>query len=240
MLLRTIENDLIEKLNSNKVIILLGARQIGKTTLLKKIQEVKGDVLWLNADEPDVQAMFENASSSKLKAFIGDYKTVIIDEAQRIKNIGLSLKLIHDTYPEIQLIATGSSAFELANKVNEPLTGRKWEMQMFPLSFQEMVNAHGLLTEKRLLDHRLVYGYYPEVVTANGNEQNILKALSDSYLYKDILLWEGIKKPDKLVKLMQALAFQVGNQVSYNEYHKLLVLIIKPLSRTLLYSKKPL
>ena len=217
MLVRTIENDLIDKLNSNKVIILLGARQIGKTTLLKKIQEIKGNVLWLNADEPDVQAMFENASSSKLKAFIGDYKTVIIDEAQRIKNIGLSLKLIHDTYPEIQLIATGSSAFELANKVNEPLTGRKWEMQMFPLSFQEMVNAHGLLTEKRLLDHRLVYGYYPEVVTANGNEQNILKALSDSYLYKDILLLEGIKKPEKLVKLMQALAFQVGNQVSYNE-----------------------
>ena len=141
----------------------------------------------------------------------------MIDEAQRIEDIGLRLKLITDQIKDIQLVATGSSSFDLANKVNEPLTGRKWEYKIFPLSFQEMVNHHGLLEERRMLPHRLVYGYYPEIVNNPGDEKELLKQLSDSYLYKDILMWEKIKKPDKLLKLLQALAFQVGSQVSYNE-----------------------
>jgi predicted AAA+ superfamily ATPase len=129
----------------------------------------------------------------------------------------LRLKLITDQMPDVQLVATGSSSFDLANKVNEPLTGRKWEYTMYPLSFGEMVAHHGLLDEKRLIPHRLVYGYYPEVVTHPGEEKEILKQLSDSYLYKDILMWEQIKKPEKLMRLLQALAFQVGSQVSFNE-----------------------
>jgi predicted AAA+ superfamily ATPase len=142
---------------------------------------------------------------------------VVLDEAQRIKDIGVKLKLITDQLPDIQLIVTGSSSFDLANQVNEPLTGRKWEYHMYPLSFAEMAAHHGLLDEKRLIPHRLVYGYYPDVVNHPGEEREILKLLSDSYLYKDILMWEQIKKPEKLVKLLQALAFQIGSKVSYSE-----------------------
>ncbi len=195
----------------------MGARQIGKTTLLKSVFNAREDILWFNGDETDVQELFATASATRLKALFGAKKIIVIDEAQRIRDIGLRMKLITDSIPEVQLVATGSSAFELANRVNEPLTGRKWEYKMFPFSFSEMVSYHGLLEEKRLIPHRLVYGYYPEVVINQGNEIEILKHLSDSYLYKDILAWEQIQKPDKLLRLLQALAFQVGSQVSYNE-----------------------
>ena len=213
MLTRNIQN----VLNTNKAIILLGARQTGKTTLLKELFENKNNMLWLNGDEADVRNMFEHATATSLRAAIGSYTMVIIDEAQRIENVGLKLKLITDQIPSVQLIATGSSAFELSNRINEPLTGRKWEFQLFPLSFAEMVQHHGLMEEKRLLRHRLLYGYYPDVVVNQGNENNILRQLSDSYLYKDILQWEGIQKPDRLLTLLKALAFQIGSQVSYNE-----------------------
>lgn len=217
MIERYLKVQIQNKLGAGKIIIILGARQTGKTTLLKQITASLPGVLWLNGDELDVQAIFETSSSMRLLHFIGDHTMVILDEAQRIKNIGLSLKLIYDHQPDIQLIATGSSAFELANQINEPLTGRKWEFNLFPLSFSEMVHHHSLLNEKRLLPQRLLYGYYPEVVNAPGNEKQVLRALSDSYLYKDILLWERIQKPEKLLKLLQALAFQVGQQVSYHE-----------------------
>lgn len=216
MITRNLENKIEKKFFGGKAIIVLGARQTGKTTLLKKIVSQKNSVLWLNADEPDTIALFENSSSSRLKTIFSGKKIVVIDEAQRISDIGLKLKLITDEIPEIQLIATGSSAFELANKVNEPLTGRKWEYKLFPLCFSEMVDSHGLLEENRLMPHRLIYGYYPEVVCNPGRENEILKQLSDSYLYKDILMWERIKKPEKLLKLLQALAFQLGSEISYN------------------------
>ena len=216
MIKRSLEKIIEEKLFKGKAIIVLGARQTGKTTLLEKIAANQSDVLWLNADETDTIALFENSSSTRLKAVFAGKKIIVIDEAQHIANIGLKLKLITDQIPEIQLIATGSSAFELANKVNEPLTGRKWEYKLFPISFSEMVDHHGFFEENRLLPHRLVYGYYPEVISNQGNEKEILKQLSDSYLYKDILMWERIKKPGKLLKLLQALAFQLGSEVSYN------------------------
>ncbi len=216
MINRKLESIINKKLFKGKAIIILGARQTGKTTLLKKMLETKKDVLWLNADEADTLALFENASSSRLKIIFNRKKIVVIDEAQRIPNIGLKLKLITDQIKDIQLVATGSSAFELANKVNEPLTGRKWEYKLYPVSFAEMVEHHGFLEENRLLPHRLIYGYYPEVITNPGDEKEILKQISDSYLYKDILMWEGIKKPERLMKLLQALALQVGAEVSYN------------------------
>jgi len=217
MITRILEKTITEKLFKKKAILLMGARQVGKTTLLKKIVKDNENTLWLNGDEPDIQALFLNMSATRLKALLGQRNLLVIDEAQRIENIGLRLKLITDSIPEVQLIATGSSSFELASKVNEPLTGRKWEYKMFPLSFLEMVRHNGLLKEKRLLPHRLLFGYYPDVVNHPGEEKEVLKELSDSYLYKDLLTWEKIQKPDKLVKLLQALAYQVGNQVSYNE-----------------------
>lgn len=213
LLYKTIEN----KLFVGKIIILTGARQVGKTTLLKQLLRQKEGVLWLNGDELQVQNLFANASADRLLSEFSNSKIVILDEAQRIENIGLRLKLIADSDSEVQVIATGSSAFELANKVNEPLTGRKWEYQMFPLSFGEMVAHHGKLKEMRMLPRRIIYGYYPEVVTNDGNEVEILKLLTDAYLYKDILSWESIKHPDKLQTLLRALAYQVGSQVSYNE-----------------------
>ena len=227
LLYKTIEN----KLFVGKVIILTGARQVGKTTLLKQLLRQKEGVLWLNGDELQVQNLFANASADRLLSEFSNSKIVILDEAQRIENIGLRLKLIADSDSEVQVIATGSSAFELANKVNEPLTGRKWEYQMFPLSFGEMVAHHGKLKEMRMLPRRIIYGYYPEVVTNDGNEVEILKLLTDAYLYKDILSWESIKHPDKLQTLLRALAYQVGSQVSYNELSQMCSMDCKTVER---------
>ncbi|MBR5640503.1 MAG: ATP-binding protein [Muribaculaceae bacterium] len=227
LLYKTIEN----KLFVGKVIILTGARQVGKTTLLKQLLRQREGVLWLNGDELQVQNLFANASADRLLSEFGDNKIVILDEAQRIENIGLRLKLIADSDSDIQVIATGSSAFELANKVNEPLTGRKWEYQMFPLSFGEMVAHHGKLKELRMLPRRIIYGYYPEVVTNDGNEVEILKLLTDAYLYKDILSWESIKHPDKLQTLLRALAYQIGSQVSYNELSQMCSMDSKTVER---------
>lgn len=227
LLYKTIEN----KLFVGKVIILTGARQVGKTTLLKQLLRQKEGVLWLNGDELQVQNLFANASADRLLSEFSNSKIVILDEAQRIENIGLRLKLIADSDSEVQVIATGSSAFKLANKVNEPLTGRKWEYQMFPLSFGEMVAHHGKLKEMRMLPRRIIYGYYPEVVTNDGNEVEILKLLTDAYLYKDILSWESIKHPDKLQTLLRALAYQVGSQVSYNELSQMCSMDSKTVER---------
>jgi predicted AAA+ superfamily ATPase len=221
MIERILEKTLKNKLNTGKAIVLLGPRQVGKTTLLKMLFGTSDEVLWMNGDELDIQALFANISSTRLKAIFGAKKIIIIDEAQRIQDIGLRMKLITDQIPEVQLVVTGSSSFELANKLNEPLTGRKWEYKMYPLSFAEMAAHHGLLEEKRLLAHRLIYGYYPDVVNNVGVEKEILKQLSNSYLYKDVLLLEQIKKPEGLIKLLQGLAYQVGSQVSYNELAQL-------------------
>jgi len=212
MIKRILAETLQKNVGKNKALILLGARQTGKTTLLKDIFSSRNNVNWLNGDEPDTLAMFSDANSTHLRSMLAGYDTLVVDEAQRIKNVGLKFKLITDQIPDIQLIASGSSAFDLANLVNEPLTGRKLEYHLYPISFKEMVIHHGQLEESRLLSHRLIFGYYPEVVTAKGNEKEILHQLSDSYLFKDILMWERIKKPDKLIKLLQALAFQIGSE----------------------------
>lgn len=217
MIRRVLEKDVVSRIATGKAIIITGARQTGKTTLLSGLLKEREGTLWLDADEPDVRALFENPTSDRLKAVFAGKKILIIDEAQRIENIGMRLKLITDHLKDIQLVATGSSSFELSNKINEPLTGRKWEFQLFPISFEEMVNHTSLLEEIRLMPHRLIFGYYPEIVTNAGSEKDILKQLTDSYLYKDILMWERINKPDKLVRLLQSLALQIGNEVSYNE-----------------------
>ena len=221
MIKRKLQDIINKKLNTGKAIVILGARQVGKTTLVKIIFTNNDDLLWLNGDEIDVQNLFRDMSSSRFKAIFGQKKIIIVDEAQQIHDIGMRLKLITDILPEYQLIVTGSSSFELANKLNEPLTGRKWEYKLFPISYGEMVEEHGLLEENRLIPHRMIYGYYPEVITQQGNEIQILKQLVESYLYKDILMLEDVKKSDNLVKLLQAIAFQLGSQVSYRELGQL-------------------
>ena len=235
MITRILQETLKQRLYKDKAIILMGARQVGKTTLLKMLFDDKDAVLWLNGDELDIQRLFENISATRFKAIIGNKKIVIIDEAQRIPEIGIRLKLITDQIPEVQLIATGSSSFDLAGKVNEPLTGRKWEYTMYPVAFGEMVLHHGLLEEKRLIPHRMVFGYYPDILNNQGDEKERLKQLSDSYLYKDLLVLEQIKKPDRILKLLQALAFQIGSQVSYNELSQICGLDSKTVEKYLTF-----
>ena len=220
MIQRNIHQKITDKLFKGKVIILLGPRQVGKTTLLKELIKDRNDALWLNADEPDIQAVFENATSSRLKNYFGTNKLVVIDEAQTLTDIGIKLKIINDTLTDIQLIATGSSAFEIKNKTNEPLTGRKWQFQLFPFSFAELVEHYGLIEEKRMLPVRLLYGSYPEITQHLGEEKDRLKLLTDSYLYKDILMYEGLKMPDKLIHLLQLLAFRIGTEINYNNLSK--------------------
>lgn len=218
MIKRFLEHQLNKRMADKKAIIIVGPRQAGKTTLIRHIaDQSEKKILFWNGDEADIRTMLASATSTKLKNLIGSSKLLIIDEAQRIENIGLCIKLIVDNSTGVKVIATGSSAFELANKVNEPLTGRKWEYQLYPLSYAEMAKHHGSIDERRLLEQRLIYGYYPEVVTHPGSEIDLLKQIAGSYLYKDILTWARIHKPDKLERLVQALAFQLGNEVSYHE-----------------------
>ena len=217
MINRIIENSLKDELFKGKAFIILGARQVGKSSLLKKMFGNRKDIVWLDGDLAETQLLFENLTVSKAKTILGDAKIIIIDEAQSILNIGLKLKVFTDHFKEIQLIATGSSSFDLANKINEPLTGRKWEYLLFPLSFQEMVNHGNTFEEHKQLHKRLIFGYYPDVVCHESQAIDILKQLTTSYLYKDILQWEKLKKSDKILKLLHAIAFQVGSQVSYSE-----------------------
>ena len=231
MIKRLLENQIVSLLGSGKAIIIMGARQVGKSTLLDTVFQNRENILWMTGDDLDVQELFSQMSSTRLKALLGATKTLIIDEAQRIPEIGLRIKLITDQIKDVQVIATGSSSFELASKVNESLAGRKREFRMFPVSFSEMVSHTNLLEELRLIPHRMVYGYYPEVVCNPGNETIILKELSDSFLYKDILSFESINKPDKIVRLLKALAFQIGSQVSYNEIGQLVGLDSKTVER---------
>jgi predicted AAA+ superfamily ATPase len=222
---RTIYKSIKEQCFQGKVIILLGARQVGKTTLLKQlIGELKTNAVWLNADESDVKEAFENSgTSTQLLQLIGaETKLAILDEAQQIKGIGKKLKLIYDSQPHIQIIATGSSAFDLQNETNEPLTGRKREFYLFPMSFSELASHTSVLEEKRLLETRLVFGSYPEVIKNAGQEKEALLEIANSYLFKDILQFDGIRKSTVLRKLLQALALQMGSEVSFNELSRII------------------
>lgn len=218
MIKRTFQTSIQKRLFKGKAVLLFGPRQAGKSTLVEALLEAQDEEwLYLNGDNADVREILTNTTAAKLRAIIGNKKIAFIDEAQRIPNIGLTLKLITDQIKDVQVIATGSSAFELSSQVNEPLTGRKYEFMLYPLSFSEMVQHHGLLEEKRLIEHRMIYGYYPEIVTKPGEEEELLKLLASSYLYKDLLMLEQIKKPLLLEKLLKALALQVGSEISYPE-----------------------
>ncbi|OYX84701.1 MAG: ATPase [Flavobacteriales bacterium 32-34-25] len=211
------------RLFKGKALLVFGPRQVGKTTFVQNlIADLDKKTLFLNGDESDVLVLFENPNVSKLKNIIGDNEILVIDEAQRITNIGIVLKIIVDQIKTVQVIATGSSSFELANKLNEPLTGRKYEMFLFPIAFSEMVAHSGLLEEKRSLEQRLIYGNYPEIITNPIDAKEHIKLIANSYLYKDLFLLEQISKPVLLQKIVKALALQVGSEVNYNELAKLI------------------
>lgn len=222
MIQRELYKNIKKRWDSRKAIIVLGPRQVGKTTLLKQLCEEQGSYLMLNADEAEDRMVLENTNTVKLRQIIGKHTTVFIDEAQRVINIGLTLKIITDQFPEIRLLVSGSSALEMANQIAEPLTGRKWEFLMLPISWQELSENKGILEAQKQLESRLIYGMYPDVLNYVGDEKNILKELSTSYLYKDLLSYGNIRKPAILENLLTALALQVGSEVSYNELSQLL------------------
>ncbi|PIQ70018.1 hypothetical protein COS55_00435 [Candidatus Shapirobacteria bacterium CG03_land_8_20_14_0_80_40_19] len=218
---RKVEETIKKSLFQGKIVILYGARQVGKTTLVRKIaDDINEPYGYLNCDELDVLSRFQNSDNSEaLKQLIGSQRLVVIDEAQRVKNIGLKLKLIVDNYPETQIIATGSSSFDLSNEISEPLTGRSFEFWLFPLSVGEISQNEDKLSFERKLESLLVYGCYPEIYQLGSIEQKAqrIKYLASNYLYKDILKFNSIKNSEVVLKLLQALALQMGNEVSYNE-----------------------
>lgn len=215
---RQIRGTIDAKLFSGKAILILGARQVGKTTFLKKVFKDYPDTsIWINADNPEERELLNNINDAKAKALFKPGTIVAIDEAQRLTNSGLTLKIIHDSCPGIQLIATGSSAFEISDKISEALTGRKWAFKMFPISIAELVDYKGRFDVLRELETRLIYGNYPDVINHPGDEKEILLELISDYLYKDIFSLKEIRKPDILEKIVKALAYQVGSQVSYRE-----------------------
>jgi predicted AAA+ superfamily ATPase len=221
MIKRTLSDVIRKRFFKGKAILLLGPRQVGKTTLIQELIQEK-EYLFLNGDDPSIRSILENASTVQLQSIIGNYKIVFIDEAQRISNIGLTLKLITDQFKSVQLLVSGSSSFEINNKTQEPLTGRKFEYHLFPISWEEFENNTGYLVAQQQLEERLIYGMYPDVINNRDDANNVLRELATSYLYKDVLSLIGIRKPDILEKLLKALALQIGNEVSYNELSNLL------------------
>ena len=231
MINRIVTQQIKDALNLNKVVSIIGPRQVGKSTLSEDIFKDTNNVLRINGDDTDAKYMFENVSENFLKILTANHNALLIDEAQKIKNIGEMLKIMADKLNHIPVIITGSSSFQLTKAVNESLTGRKREIQLLPLSFAEMVKHTNIVEETRMLDHRLIYGYYPEVINNLGDEKDVLKELTNSYLYKDIMEENNIAKPDKLVKLLQALSWQIGSTVSTNELSQLVGIDAKTIDR---------
>lgn len=218
MISRLLQKTIESRLFAGKAIIVIGARQVGKSTLFKLILEKQDyKALQLNCDEPEVRDMLSNINTAELRLLIADNRIVVIDEAQRVENIGMTLKLITDNFPEVQLLVTGSSSFELQDKLNEPLTGRKYEYHLYPISTAELMASNGLLGVKQTLEQRLVYGSYPDILNHADDAKELLMNLAGSYLYKDLLTLESVRRPVLLGKLLTALALQVCSEVSYNE-----------------------
>ena len=220
MIIRDLTPVVQKNINKGKVIVLIGPRQVGKTTLINSLLK---DIpfLFLDGDDAVVADTLANANTETLKNIIGNYKYVFIDEVQRIPNIGLKLKIIVDQIKDVQVIVSGSSAFDINHVTQEPLTGRKFEYYLYPISWNEFESNVGYIKAQQQLELRLLYGMYPDVINNFGNEYEILKNLVSSYLYKDVLSLAGIRKSEVLEKILQALALQVGSEVSYNEIAQL-------------------
>jgi len=222
MIIRKLEEIVKTRLFSGKAVIVIGARQTGKTTSINNIISKMHDVLVLNGDDAIVRTLLSSTNTEQIRALIGTHKIVFIDEVQRIENIGLAAKIITDYFKEVQLILSGSSSFEIKNSLSESLTGRKWEYVMYPVIWSELEETFGYLKAQQQLELRLIYGMYPEIITHPSDEQERLKQLIDSYLYKDLLAFSKVRKPEVLEELLQAVALQMGNEVSFSELSQLL------------------
>lgn len=220
MIDRQIHKNIQEDIDFKKAIVVLGPRQVGKTTLIHNLVQGK-NTLFLNGDDAQTRINLSNNNLQFLLNIVSDYDIIVIDEAQRIENIGLTIKMLIDAATGKQYILTGSSSLDLGNKINESLTGRKWEHLLFPLTWTEIRNHYTFSKAYDRLEEFLIYGQYPEVVTSS-KKQKVLSQLASSYLYQDILELAKIKKPDLLMKLLRALALQMGSEVSYNELAKIL------------------
>lgn len=218
---RAILEPIIGKLSkSNKIVIIYGARQVGKTTLANQIIDRLGlKTLKINADEQKYHDILSSRDLDKMKSLVSGYELLFIDEAQRIENIGINLKILADGLKDLKIIVTGSSSFELANKIKEPLTGRTWTYNLYPLSFLELSNHYNQFELQSHLEKSLIFGTYPEIFTTDNfkDKKKLLEEIATSYLYKDVLELESIKKSEKINKLLKLLAFQVGQEVSINE-----------------------
>ena len=215
---RQLQEKIETRIFAGKAIIVIGARQVGKSTLFKMIIDKQNlPTLQLNCDEPETRDMLSNTNIAKLRLLIANNRIVVIDEAQRVENIGMTLKLITDNFPDIQLLVTGSSSFELQDKLNEPLTGRKFEYHLFPISTAEILKSEGLLKVNQTLEQRLIFGSYPDIITHANDAKELLTNLAGSYLYKDLLSLDSVRRPALLGKILIAIALQVCSEVSYNE-----------------------
>lgn len=220
------------KFFKQKAIILVGPRQVGKTTLMKKILEEKTENIQIfNGDDTTIIDLFKRPNIQQLKQIIGASKIIFIDEAQQIPDIGLTSKIIVDEFKDVQLILTGSSSFDLINKTNEPLTGRKWTYQLWPVSWEEWQDHVGFVKAEQDVENKLVFGLYPEVLMNSENPTEALMELVDSYLYKDVMKYGGLKKPLEIYKLVKALAYQVGSEVSLSELGQLIGLDSKTVDK---------
>ena len=231
---RSIEPELKSRFFGGKALVIYGPRQSGKTTMIRHlVSEYGDDVLWLNGDNPGVRARIAGITTSDWRLLLGKNRILVVDEAQHIPDIGMALKLVTDEIPDVQIIASGSSAFELMNRMAEPLTGRKLEYRLLPLSFSELVSRGGLLPETQNRERRLLYGSYPDVVVHPGSEQQLLSELAGSYLFKDIYALGGLRRTNCLDRLVRALAFQIGSDVSRNELADLVGVDAKTVDRYL-------
>ncbi|MGM9868785.1 MAG: ATP-binding protein [Sodaliphilus sp.] len=221
MIVRKLESQLRSRLFQGKAIVVIGARQVGKSTLYNLMTQDMDHVLNLNCDDPEVRALLFNINTKELQMLIGNHKIVVVDEAQRTENVGITLKLIIDNFPDVQLLVTGSSSLGLHDQLSEPLTGRVFEYHLYPISSGELLDSHGLLGANQLLESRLIYGSYPDVLNHQQQARELIMNLSGSYLYKDLLSMEGVRRPVLLEKILAALALQVGSEVKYNEIAQL-------------------
>jgi len=231
---RYIKKQLKDKLFKGKIVIIYGPRQSGKTTFLKDFLQDFNNTRYINCDVPENIEGLQPKSAFKLREFIGDYNLVVLDEAQRILDIGMTLKILVDAYPEMQIIATGSSSFDLETKLAEPLTGRHYDFMMFPPMWSELKELYTDHTDLiGSLENRLLYGSYPEIIfpKVGDDKRERIKSIALDYAMKDILAFEGIRKSDNIMKLLKALAYQMGQEVSYKELSQNFGLSIQTIER---------
>ena len=236
MIERVYDKKMKNKVVPGKVVVIYGPRRVGKTTLITEfLRNYDGNYFLGTGEDRILREILESEDIKLIKSHFANYSLVVIDEAQHVSNIGLGLKIIVDHLPGLKVIASGSSSFDLSNKLGEPLTGRQKIMTLYPIAYSELFNDYGGLTAREELDNLMIYGSYPEVVTSDSSEEKIeyLQTLVNSYLFRDILELENIKNPSKLGALLRLIAFQIGHEVSYNELSNALGLAKQTVERYL-------